>query len=308
MGFYLVGGKLGSGKTLISVGIIRDALRKKRRVASNLDLYLDRMLPRESKITATRLPDKPGLVDLELIGRGQEGIEESENGVLVLDECASWLNARTWNDTERQGVLNWMLHSRKLGWDVYLISQHMDQVDKQLRTSLIEFSVRCSRLDRLPIPFFSTIMKILTVGLWSPRFFKVHLGTIRYGVERESMIVERRMFRGRDLYPVYDTRQVFQDDHMVPVKGQEKGVLIPHVGIHTVLSPWHTFGRHAPRVTLVQKVAGLLVPPVRPRLPVEALRPKLAAVRVLMAFAPDVRLRYAVALARRMDGVCCSPV
>lgn len=296
MGFYLVGGKLGAGKTLCSVGVIRAALLKGKRVATNLDLFLDKMLPRESLHVAIRLPDKPTIVDLEAIGTGQEGIEEENNGVLVLDECASWLNARTWNDPDRQAVLNWMLHSRKLGWDVYLITQHMDQVDKQLRTSLIEFSVRCSRLDRLPVPFLSSLLKVLSLGIFKLRLPKVHLATVRYGTEREALVVDRLFFRARELYAAYDTRQVFKDDHMIPVKGETgSAVAIPHVGIHTMLSPWHTYGRYTPRRTWAQVVRELWSPPPRKRvfLPVA---PRLAP---LLALPVELRFRAARQLVLR---------
>lgn len=271
MGFYLVGGKLGSGKSLVCVGIIRDALRAGKKVATNLDLYLDKMLPRESRLAVLRMPDKPTIDDLQAIGRGQPGIDEPQNGLLVLDECASWLNARTWGDKDRQPVLDWMLHSRKLGWDVYLITQHMDQLDKQLRVSLIEFSVRCMRLDRIPIPFLSSIVKVLTMGLWKPKAPKVHMGVVRYGTERESIVTDRWMYRGHDLYPAYDTTQVFKADDSA--------------GLHSMLSSWHLRGRYDPRVTLLAWLREWVSPALRTR---PKLRPA-ARLQPLMSLSPEVR-------------------
>lgn len=287
MAFYLIGGKLGSGKSLVCVGVIRDALRKGRKVATNLDLFLDKMLPRESRSTVLRLPDHPSLADLEVCGRGQAGIEEKENGVMVLDECAAWLNARSWGDKERQPLLDWMLHSRKLGWDVYLIAQHMDQIDKQVRSSLIEFSVRCMRLDRLVIPFITPLVKLLTLGLVKLHPPKVHMGVVRYGTERESLVVDRWLFRARELYDAYDTKQVFQDTKLVYTR-DGKVVAMPHVALHSMLSPWHTFGRYTPRRSFVNELAEIWNPPGRQRVskPSAKLQP-------LMRLSPDVRWRAA---------------
>lgn len=297
MAVYLVGGKLGSGKSLVAVGVMRDALRAGKKVATNLDLYLEKMLPRESKIVALRMPDKPNIADFEAIGRGQDGIEEEKNGVLVLDECASWLNARTWGDVDRQPVLDWFLHSRKLGWDVYLISQHMEQLDKQVRVSFIEFSVRCARLDRLGIPFITSALRVLTLGVVNLRMPKIHMGTVRYGVDRDSLVVQRWLYRGRDLYPCYDTRQVFRDSQMIPIKGHylvggmkvpAPPVPIPHVGLHSMLSSWHLYGRHNPRRSLwLDFLKWLKGPqPVARREPAPRLRP-------LLTLPPDRRWHVA---------------
>lgn len=292
MSFYLVGGKLGSGKSLVCVGVIRDALKGGKRVATNLDLWPERMLPRELRVTFTRLPDKPLRSDLDMLGRGQEGIEEKDNGVLVLDECASFLNARQWGDKERNTVLDWFLHSRKLGWDVYLISQHMDQLDKQLRQSMVEFSMRCVRLDRMVIPFITPLCRLLTLGMWRAQPPKLHMGVVRYGVERESMVVERRFYRARELYAGYDTRQVFRESEMIWRPGSTIPVVMPHVATHTVLSPWHLYGRYHPRRTWGEVVLEL-VAGIGPRR--AAARPA-ARLAPLLRLAPDARVRVARSL------------
>jgi len=304
MAFYLVGGKLGSGKSLCCVGVIRDALRKGRKVATNLDLYLEKMLPRESRATVIRLPDKPSAADLVLIGQGQEGMEETDNGVLVLDECASWLNARTWNDPQRELVMDWFRNSRKYGWDVYLIAQHIDQLDKQARTSVVEFNVRCARLDRLPIPGITTLVKILTVGMVRLRAPKVHMATVRYGVERESLVVDRWTYRARDLYACYDTKQVFRDAHMLPVKGEQDSAKAAHVGIHSMLSPWHLFGRHCPRVPFWRRWLSAIEPQPRVR---PLFRPE-AYPAAVMRLAPDLRWRFLHNLSLRSSGIPVRPL
>ena len=50
MSVYCVTGKLGNGKTLVSVGRIRDALKKGLRVATNLDINLLALSKKKPKI------------------------------------------------------------------------------------------------------------------------------------------------------------------------------------------------------------------------------------------------------------------
>ena len=236
MAVYFVTGKLGSGKTLACVGRIRDAMIQGRRIATNLDLELDVLLHPRSTQTITRLPDKPTVVDMHAIGRGQDGIEEEWNGVIVLDELGSWLNSRAWGDKERQPFIDWLLHSRKFGWDVYFIAQGLEMVDKQVRMALVEFHVICRRWDRLAIPFVTSLF-----GVRPP---KIHMGIVKYGTDINSLTVDRWWYRAHDLYAAYDTKQVFRDAEIIVV--DNFSVAVPHVGVHTVLSPWYVKGRFLP--------------------------------------------------------------
>jgi hypothetical protein len=211
---YLVCGKLGAGKSLACVGRIRDALQEGRRVVTNLDLKLEAMFPRGGDRGAVcRLPDKPTLEDLNAIGRGQEGCEDEDNGLIVLDELGAWLNTRSFQDKERLPVIEWLLHSRKLGWDVIMIIQHPNMVDKQVREGLCEYLVICRRTDRLPVPFLGSFVKLLTgKKLKMPQ---IHVGTVRYGMEPGALVADRWVYRARDLYAAYDTRQRFTSDRSV---------------------------------------------------------------------------------------------
>lgn len=214
MAIYLVAGKLGSGKTLACVGQIRDAIQAGRRVATNLDLDLAALVgPHNRTARVIRVPDKPTVADLEVIGMGTESRDECDNGILVLDELASWLNARTFNDRTRQPVLDWLVHSRKKGWDVFFICQHLQQIDKQVRESLVEFLVSCRRLDRLKVPFVGGLLRFLSAGFISGQLPKIHVAVVRYGVEHLAPIAERWVYRAHDLYAAYETRQVFSEHY-----------------------------------------------------------------------------------------------
>lgn len=228
---YAVTGKKRAGKGLFCAGLIRDALIAGKRVATNMDLHLEAMLPPTHKATVIRLPDCPTADDMEAIGRGYEGeYDDAKNGLIVLDEASKYFNTRQWGDKARQPLLDWLIHSGKLGWDVYYQMQGLEQIDKQLRTTQVEYHVSVKRTDRWPIPLVTPLAKL--VGL-DVRFPRMHLGIFRHGCDHDALVVDRKFYRAKDLYDAYDTRQVFLD------RGHPDAV-----GMHTVLSPWHTKGRY----------------------------------------------------------------
>ncbi|RYY72946.1 MAG: assembly protein [Gammaproteobacteria bacterium] len=228
MSVYCITGKLGNGKTLVSVGRIRDALKKGRRVATNLDINLLSMAKKETKnINLIRIPDKPTVQDLEAIGKGFEGdYDEEKFGILVLDECGTWFNSRNWQDKERRAVNDWFLHARKLGWHVYIIIQDISILDSQARDAICELLVTCRRLDKLRVPFLAPIVKTFTgINLTFPR---IHRAKVTYA---DGLLSDVWTYRGNDLFAAYDTRQTFLQSY-------------PH-GTHSILTPWHTHGRYS---------------------------------------------------------------
>lgn len=227
MAVYVVTGKLGAGKTLVAVGKIKDKLCQGCKVATNLDINLDQLIGPTAKQTRFyRIPDKPSLIDLEAIGTGTDSYDESKNGLLVLDECGTWFNSRSWADKSRQAVINWFLHARKLGWDIIFLIQDLSIMDKQARVALAEHVVYCRRLDRVTLPFIGAFWKAVT-GSKLP-LPKVHLGIVKYGETNNAMIVDRWAYTGRNLYSSYDTKQAFSDDY--------------EHGTFSQLPPWLTNG------------------------------------------------------------------
>lgn len=229
MATYFLTGTLGAGKTLAAVGRIREYLAQGRQVATNLDLNLTELCGAKAKTPVVyRLPDKPSLADFEAIGKGNTTYDEGRNGLVVLDECGTWFNSRTWGDKERQAIINWFLHARKLGWDLIFIVQSIAIVDKQARLTLAEHVVYCRRLDKLTIPLLSTVYKLLTNK--PLRMPQIHFAIVKYGDQPTSLTVDRWVYLGRDLYRAYDTKQAFSDyyDH----------------GTYRLLSPWLTRGRY----------------------------------------------------------------
>jgi len=211
MPIYSVEGKLGTGKTKFCVWMAQQALLEGRQVASNIDLNLEKLTPRHAS-RYIRLPDKPVAFDLKAAGHGNpQSYDEVANGVMILDELGTWLNARNFQDKDRAGILDWLIHARKYGWDVYLIVQDSQMIDKQVREALIEYQCKCFRGDKIKIPFVGGILSNFkkTWG-YLPKF---HMVVARVGSGSNSVIAERWLFNGTDLHQAYDTRQVFSSTY-----------------------------------------------------------------------------------------------
>lgn len=273
---YSVEGKLGTGKSKFCVWMAQNALREGRQVASNLDLDMEKLLPGKRR-TYLRVPDKPTAADLMAIGHGNpDSYDEGKNGLLILDELGTWLNSRSFQDKDRAGMLDWLIHARKYGWDVYLIVQDAAMIDKQVRVALIEYQCKCMRMDKVRIPFVGWLIGALH-SKWGylPRF---HIVTARVGEGQGAVTAERWYYRGDDLHAAYDTRQVFRSDY-------DKGT---YSTLPATPAP--------ARRSLLARLASALAasPPARP--PLRAKHPTVA--RIVLAD-PDNAWRHVQRLTRR---------
>lgn len=230
MAVYFITGKLGAGKSLTAVWRIREYLNNGLPVATNLDLKLWYLLGKDKKKTRViRVPDHPKIEDLKILGSANTSFDESKNGLLVLDECATWFNSRSWNDKERQYIIDWLVHSRKLGWDVLFLVQDFSVVDKQARLMLGEHVVTCMRTDRFLIPILGKFLQFF-FGL-TFRIPKAHVATVKYGSKDNAHIIEWWKFVGTGLYRAYDTKQKFLPNYI-------------H-GTYSYLPPFYTHGQYA---------------------------------------------------------------
>jgi len=306
MAVYAITGKLGTGKGKCGIRQLREYLKAGRRVATNCDVFLDKLMPLHDRSTVIRLPDKPKPTDLYMIGSGNKfvefqpnvkivggelvgdapeqqpkllkGFDESENGALILDECGSWLNTRDFQDKGRAAMLEWVIHARKYGWDIFFIMQNISQVDKQLRDSVLEYVVRMNRLDRMKIPVVSAAIKGLTAGASNGNLMRCHIAVVRLGCNPMGLVADRWVFRGDDLNDAYNTAQVFTDKY-------------PH-GTHSLLSRWHLEGYKSPEpvpvgVRIARHMGFMLPPKKRP-----ARGPQSPALALIAKLPADERMKH----------------
>jgi len=232
MPVYSVEGKLGTGKTKFAVWRAQQALLDGRKVASNVDLFLDKLTPNR-RVHYIRLPDKPTDFDLDAAGHGNpNSYDEDNNGIMILDELGTWLNSRNFQDKSRAGLLDWLIHARKKGWDVYLICQDANMIDKQIREALIEYSCTCLRGDKIKIPLIGWVFSTFNKK-WGylPRF---HMVSARLGNGITKVVAERWVYKGDNLHAAYDTRQIFKSDyphgaHSVYQHGLDRGTLFERI-------------------------------------------------------------------------------
>lgn len=239
MSVYFVTGKLGSGKSLCSVGRIKDYLEQGRKVATNLDLDLSRLTNPHSEQSVIRVPDYPRLCDLEAIGRGidDSSRQTDENcfGLLVLDELAMQFNNRNWREKDRLELITWFRHARKLSWDIIFIAQDIESVDGQLVNALCEHLVICRRLDRMTVPIIGPLLRFMGFEKVLP---KLHIATVYYSQsENAAFKVGRWVYRSKDLYKAYDTKQIFTDQQEI-----YNGQVVDMRAVYTILSASYITG------------------------------------------------------------------
>lgn len=280
----LIQGKKGSGKSKLAVMLIRAHLLEGLQVATNLDLFLDKLLPPMSKATALRIPDKPTAGDLQACGIGnlRDRYAPEFDGLMVLDELATWMNARTYQDKDRMAVMNFLVHSRKRNWWTMLICQDLSQIDKQARESQVEYVTRCRAMHRFRIPFVGWLIAALfgPKAAYMPKF---HRAARRMGVDPKGMVAQSWWYTDGGVQSGYDTLQEFLDDY-------------PH-GAHSLLSAWHLKGRYLPvRASLLERLRGAFAAAPRP-VPVSLKRPIVARIQALLL--PSERVRHV----RRLEGL-----
>jgi len=200
MGFDVYTGTLGSGKSLDATLQARTSLAAGKRVLCNYkikvdDIYVNvtnkdmiiyyfnvlkyvfsskkAVMPEYPK---AHLTDGFTYVDtskitvkylLEYYKKYHEKNKESET-LLIIDEASILFNARTWNEKERLLWLKFFKYSRKMGFDVILISQSLGDLDKQIR-GLFDYEVLHRKLTSYKIFKFLSYFKIeyfIRIYIW----------------------------------------------------------------------------------------------------------------------------------------------
>ncbi|EEG5674962.1 hypothetical protein G3G77_004773 [Salmonella enterica] len=215
-----VTGTLGAGKGLYCDHEMRKYYREGRRVVTNYPVDT-RLLDSDSVNPVTVIPDHPRAEDLQALGRGCSDDEKEKFGAIFLDEAGTWLNSRTYADKGRLALINWFIHSRHLGWDVFIIVQNEDMIDKQICIACGEVLVVCERSDRT-VGIFRKLLKKLISGKSSDGSVqqKKQSGLYRHRVivktyfNRKSLRdkpFEKFSFFADWYFGIHDTNYIFHD-------------------------------------------------------------------------------------------------
>lgn len=214
-----VTGPPGAGKTFYAIRKMVEALEAGKVVASNVEMTDDwlsqvarrnpftRAVPGRWRRRVDRWERSAFFTEEldDLFRIRLRGTEEGR-GVMVLDEAHGWMNSRNWKDDDRMRIVRFFSQHRKLGWDVYLITQDAANVDRQVR-SLSEYHVQLRNLKRLKwmgIPL-SPFDLFLAVWTW-------HSGG--------KAVVKRECYGLNATRKLYNTHQVshgLEDDAAEPI-------------------------------------------------------------------------------------------
>jgi hypothetical protein len=74
--------------------------------------------------------------DLATLMRIRVDGEGEGRAIVVIDEAHVFMNARNWRDDDRMALVEWASASRKLGLEVYLVTQDLASLDRQVRDRL----------------------------------------------------------------------------------------------------------------------------------------------------------------------------
>lgn len=266
----LLTGKRGEGKTLSALQLAARYLEKGRPIATNVDIFVEHLLPAWNKTNFYRLPDCPSADDLEALPLGNPGLywddgeikmnstfSDEMNGCLLLDETGTFLNSREWRNDDRMGAIQFFSHSRKYGWDLLFIAQHQKMLDSQLRESLFELHATAKRTDKIGIPVVSFLAQYLFS--MKVRLPKMHVITTRYGFAHGAPVADTQILGGADLYSAYSTTQKIN-----PLSKQPGTPTLPNkqvygCGLATMLSPWYIRGRYRSLLQMYGKIAFLFL-------------------------------------------------
>lgn len=200
---YLLTGQPGTGKsTLLVEHAINRYAAKGRRVVANFPIDFAPVCNSRSSLLSRAscrvIPDRPSRADLDAIGVGAEIQAEDQFGLLAIDEAGVWLSSRTWQGQDREAIIDWLSQSRKRCWDIILVAQGAEMIDKQVRKAICEGIVTIRRLDRMRI-----------AGVALPR---VHIGIARYGLDQNAPVIERWFYRGKDAHKCFGSYRLFGAD------------------------------------------------------------------------------------------------
>lgn len=262
----LLYGQPGTGKTTLATSMMIDYAAQGRRVAVNYHIDLAPVSNNKKAPLArqwvTVLPDRPTFEQLKSVGFGwseKDFNREDRAGLLVIDEAGPWLNSRNWNDKERPQIIDWLLHSRKRGWDIIFIAQSPGLLDKQVREAVIEGYARCRRTDRMKFPMTKISL---------PR---LHVAVCRYGLGTNEPVLERWAYRGTDAHKCFNSHALFDEDN---------GPQGPYSTLPASLTKWRGHKSRLERFMEARQ-------PVRP-----PLKPKNRIVHLLMQLPERDRVRH----------------
>ena len=212
----LVTGPPGAGKSYYAVRKAVDSLEAGKFVITNVPMVADwqeRVVDRH--LLRWLIPGRRAALkrrwrqrvlyigdDFSQLSRVRLKGDGEGRGVVVLDEAHVWMNSRLWRDEDRLAIVNWFSQHRKLGFDVYLITQDANNIDRQVR-SLFEYHVQLRNLRKMKVAGVPVSPFNLFLAIW-----KWHAA--------KGAVVKRECYRLNGTKNLYDTMGMYGDNARTP--------------------------------------------------------------------------------------------
>lgn len=155
MAFRIITGTMGSGKSYMGAELCVQYWKEQAVVHTNIDLVAEEVEARGWTEKTVQLGDNPEDW-IPKIRRGREGQEN----LVVIDEGMLLFDAHDWQTTRKKHrqLMEFLIWSRKLGLDVYLIGQAQKGMDVAFTRMALE-TIACVACKTVPVvgPFLVTI-------------------------------------------------------------------------------------------------------------------------------------------------------
>lgn len=192
MSVYFFSGKPGSGKSLHAAKMIDEWIRQGKNVITNFPVNEDFWQKRREKgkkVGNVIYCTNEEFLDLGIKGLvgfsknfhkcTEEGQMIEKQTLVILDECQTMFNSRSWNVSGRSEWIILFSQHRKFGFEFLLISQDKSFVDKQIRVQF-QFDYEHRNLKN-----FKTLGFILSM-LFGGNFFVVVVKSMDVGKKDHS--------------------------------------------------------------------------------------------------------------------------
>lgn len=197
---YCYTGTPGSGKSYSATLRAYELIHRPRprMVVANYNLVLDSKHQRYFKYLPN---DELSLENLREISNEYFATHDfAESAItLIVDEAQLVFNSRTWNDKNRLSLLEYFSQSRHMGYDVILVAQSDQMIDKQFR-ALIEYEVKHRKLAN-----FGLVGRLLSLLAFGRVYAAV---TYYYGLKER--IAVRFFVPRRKIFRLYDSYVMFR--------------------------------------------------------------------------------------------------
>lgn len=216
---YFYSGRPGSGKSLHCAKMIDQYHRRGRNVICNFevnqdfwkkkkckknDMLNDYALVKEVSNTELTVDFLMDFAD-KYHKRNSRGQIIEKQTLLIIDECQTMFNSRSWNQKGRSAWVIFFTQHRKFGYTVILVSQHKDLIDKQIR-HIFQHDYEHRNVKNFKV--FGWLLATLCGG----NLFFIPVKSMDTGKKdhTEVMLASKKYYKLYDSYKIFDTKTLRQ--------------------------------------------------------------------------------------------------